>query len=260
MPRVKPETRALVACSGMSTSQSTMWRSLVLIAALFGATSCHDTAEGSPPDERTPRPEHSESTRAWMRTHFVEGIGIRDALVRGELEEARAGLRRLSLDPGPPEAPPSWAPRIVELRASAREAARATDLPLTARAFARLATDCAGCHEAADANIELETLESPEARDPPGMMQRHQWATERMWEGLVVPDADRFRDGATVLADSPLHPLELVVGSSPPVEVVRLAEQTRLIAGRAARAQLPSSRASHYGQLLSTCAACHGQQ
>jgi len=192
-----------------------------------------------------------------MRSHYLSGRETRDALVRGDLEDARARFQRLSREPGPSDAPPSWEPRLEAMRQAAREAVGAQDLPEATRAFAQVAMRCAECHSALGVTAELESIPLPEGESPPAQMVRHQWAAEQMWQGLIGPDPERYRQGAAILAEAPLHPLELQVGTSPPLAVVQAAERARELAGRASRAD--ADEAVLYGELLATCAACHGQ-
>lgn len=225
----------------------------LVLALLLG--SCGGSGEQAPSGGN---PIGAE-TAAWMRSHYLDGRAIRDALVRGELDDGRSRLTRLANEAGPSDAPPSWEPRIDALRTAARQASTAADLPQATSAFAQLATQCAGCHSAMDATIEFEAIPLPEGEEPPAQMQRHAWAAERMWQGLIAPDPARYREGAAVLAEGPLHPLELQVGTAPPMEVVQTAERVRGIAGQASNAESEADRARLYGELLSTCAGCHRQ-
>src|SRR5690606_11612553 len=125
---------------------------------------------------------------------------------------------------------------------------------------AAVASQCAACHEATGAEPSFDSPAlPPAASDAPAPMQRHQFAAEQMWQGPVGPAPLRYRAGARGLAEAPPHPADLAVGQAPPAEVVPLSERVRDIAGRASRAEAQESRAALYGELLATCAACHGQ-
>jgi len=229
------------------------WILPALLAASCLTSGC--VSNGQAPRADSPGQETAE----WMRSHFLEGRAVRNALVRGELEDARTRLTQVAAEAGPVDAPPSWEPRLEAVRIAARDASQAEGLPQATRAFAALATRCADCHEATDARIEFEGLAVPQGEEPPVQMERHQWAAERMWEGLIAPDAARYREGARVLAEAALHPLELRAGTAPPLEVVQVAERARGVAGQASRAESQADRAALYGELLGTCAGCHGQ-
>jgi cytochrome c553 len=221
---------------------------LLLNACGGGAPPAPEQANGAP-DQRT-----------WMRTHFEEGQAIRDAVVQGELDDARARLARLGAAPGPRDAPASWAAHLGALQSTAQRGGQAQGRDELAATVGSMAVVCGDCHAAVGAQVPLPSVAPPAADDTPAQMRRHHWAAERMWEGLVAPAPDRYRDGASVLASAPMHPSELVVGASPPLEVVALAERARSLAGEATGAESPADRGRIYGQLLATCASCHGQQ
>lgn len=232
-----------------------MWMRPLLLVTLL-TVGCGGAAPADPHPSSSPRPD----VATWMRTHYVEGRGIRDALVRGEPDEARDRLVRVTRLPSPRGAPASWEPPIEALRASASRATEAEDLPALSGALSELAARCAACHVATDAAVTFDSPNLPAAsEDAPAPMQHHQWAAERMWQGLVAPDPTRYREAAAALAEAPLHSAEVVVGQAPPLEVVRIAERARDVAGRASRAETEEERAALYGELVATCAGCHGQ-
>lgn len=213
---------------------------------------------GGSPAEIEPAAAGALSQRAWMRAHFAEGAAIRDAVVQGQHEHARAGLARLAAEPDPRDAPAAWRPHLAALRAVAQRGARTTDLEQAGAVVGSMAVVCGDCHAAVDARVPVAP--EPEGEEVPEPMRRHHFAAQRMWEGLVVPSPAHFVDGARVLAAAPLHPLELVVGDAPPLEVVHTAERVRDLAGRASRADTAQERGQRYGELLARCAGCHTQQ
>lgn len=233
---------------------------LIALAAVGCGGAGAEPATAPPPEPAPAASAEQPALEEWMRTHFVEGRGIRDALVRGELPSAKARLADLGRQPSPADVPAEWEPHLESLRGAAGDAAEAEALAAVAVGFARFAAQCADCHRAADAAPSFASPDlAPAEGDAPAPMERHQWAAEAMWQGLVAPAPDRYRQGAEVLAAAPLHPAELVVGDAPPLDVVQAAEQARDVAGRASRAETDDARAELYGELLATCAGCHGQ-
>jgi cytochrome c553 len=213
---------------------------------------------GSPPASE--QASLGPGTRAWMQAHFQEGVAVRNAVVQDNLEEARGRFQHLAAQPGPRDAPAAWSAHLTALQAAARGGARASTMDEAAAAVGSMAIVCGDCHRSVGADVTLPATEPPGEDEPPAQMQRHIWAAERMWEGLVAPAPARYAEGASVLAQAPMHPAELRVGASPPLEVVALAERARSLAGDASRADTTLERGRLYGQLLSTCASCHGQQ
>lgn len=221
---------------------------IIAIAGLLAA--CGSSA--STPDEP------AAVDVGWMRSHARDARAIRDAVVQGDLPGAHVGLAALAADAGPAGAPAAWRPRLDALRAGARRASLAEDVPGTAVELARLSRECGECHAESGAAPSWPD-EGEVGAETPAPMARHRWAADRMWEGLVGPAPERYRRGAEALADAPLHDGELLVGTSSPVEVVELAGRVRRIAGQAAVEEQPGARATLYGELLATCASCHRQ-
>jgi hypothetical protein len=88
-------------------------------------------------------------------------------------------------------------------------------------------------------------------------MQRHQWAAERLWDGLVVPSDEAWQAGALALSEAPLAPQELTPGKSPVPKVGEMEQMVHALARQALDADRAEVRAHVYGQVLAACAACH---
>jgi hypothetical protein len=88
-------------------------------------------------------------------------------------------------------------------------------------------------------------------------MRRHQWAAERLWDGLVVPSDEAWKWGATSLSEAPLAPEQLTPGKSPVPKVGELAQAVHAIARQATEVERVDVRADLYGDVLATCAECH---
>jgi hypothetical protein len=85
-------------------------------------------------------------------------------------------------------------------------------------------------------------------------MARHQWAADRLWEGMVGAADESWQAGLDVLARAPLP------SPSPSADQVVLATRLQRLAEHA-RATLPTEgldqRAATYGEILVVCAGCH---
>ena len=89
-------------------------------------------------------------------------------------------------------------------------------------------------------------------------MQRHRWAADRMWAGLVTDSEEAYTAGARVLHEDALHEGEMPGHEAQPDG--RLAAITGLVHQLGADAEAAEdwdTRANVYGRLLATCAACH---
>ena len=77
-------------------------------------------------------------------------------------------------------------------------------------------------------------------------MARHAWAADRLWEGVIAGDTDRWRRGLAVLAERPF--------GAPPSKLQAIAE-----AQLASYATELAPRAAAYGTILLECATCHSR-
>ncbi len=86
-------------------------------------------------------------------------------------------------------------------------------------------------------------------------MSRHQWAADRLWEGVVGGANKPWRAGLDVLVATPLPYSSLT-------DAPALAAQLQALAHTAIDEQIDltdpvSERARMYGEMLVTCAGCH---
>ncbi len=127
-----------------------------------------------------------------------------------------------------------------------------TDVLPVARAFGRIGTACASCHTelGADVRFPIE-LPPPTSPNVVEQMRRHAWAAERLWEGLAGPSNASWTAGAAALIGMPVD-----FGDNE--RAIRLVARLQDLAAQARAAVTPERRADVYGDLLETCALCHG--
>ncbi len=224
----------------------------LLLIALFAA--CQAASAQEPPPEK--RFEHDMIVRFHMHENFDLVRAIEKLLVRGNLVEGQRLAASIARAPDEPGMQP-WATQAARVRERANAVATAPSVDEALRAEARLADACAGCHQ--DAGVV------PEFRSPPTLpadkptvearMARHLWAADRLWEGIVGDSNESWSAGLDVLAATPL-PWSKVEGDREVLgkQLQKLAEDSRRIRGTTDRAE----RARAYGEILVTCAACHG--
>ena len=225
-----------------------MTRPIVMVLTCLPLWACRPSAApppASPPTVTDPQ-LHSR-----MQKHFLDAAAVKDAVIDGDLEAIRAKARWVveHEDPGLYET--SWRPHVVRLVETADSVREAPDVPAAAVRTAQLAANCGRCHLAVRAEPAL-----PDA-PPPGeaIMARHQWAADRMWQGIVGPDEDAWRDGTSSFAMAPGCGVDPDEPLSDYMSV--LCEQLHGLARRAAGADDVDARAVVYGDFLTTCAGCH---
>jgi cytochrome c553 len=194
---------------------------------------------------------------ARMREHDTRAAALRDAVVRGDLTSVRREAKVLAAlrTEGVIEAP--WRKQLAAMNAAAARVADAGDLADASRDLAGLAKTCGDCH-ATLGGPQTVVGEVPE-RVPGDVprMRRHQWAAERLWDGLVGPSARAWRTGARVLLEAPLEPEVMIPNKSPGPAIGPLASSVHELGRKARVVEAAGDRVAIYGELLVTCSACH---
>jgi hypothetical protein len=191
-----------------------------------------------------------------MRAHFAAVSDLQRALARGDLDKAKADARWIVAHEEPNQLA-EWASYVAELKGAASEVVAAPDVPTAAGLVSRLGRACSRCHEQTAAVVTFAWDEPPVAGpDLASQMRRHQWSASRLWEGLVGPADDVWKQGARTLATTQLD-MAAAAGSTPRGDVAALAARVRTLATKAAGLEEQDDRAALYGELLSTCAGCH---
>jgi mono/diheme cytochrome c family protein len=231
----------VVACTSRATADPTP-------ASGSGAAGS-GSATRAPPSERF---EHDMMVRFHMHENFGVVRAIERLLLRGKLEEARDLARAISIAPDEPGLG-TWSEQAIRVRDQASVLATAKTVDDACAAEAKLASECAGCHVATGAMPEFGSPPRPPPDRPTvdARMARHLWASDRLWEGMVGMADDSWRAGLDVLAATPLPASEL--GAEREV----LARKLQRLADRGRKAKADQERATLYGDMLATCAACH---
>lgn len=196
----------------------------------------------------------------FMNSHFVIITWARDAVINGSLEALREPLYTMADFDYKPVAPGGWMEKIAAIQATARITAEAESLAMAAAGVATMARQCGDCHTAE----RHKPYFGPDirARRPvePGSLQermeRHIWATDRMWEGLTAPSEDAWNAGAAALANLPVDK----AAARLPEEYVAQLRTLRELGAAAVHADTRADRANVFGAMLASCATCHADE
>lgn len=232
----------------------------------LGLTACRSQAEPPSLPERPPAAAKGgglgpieaveRATTVQMPSHFADVLAVHDALVEGALPRAHVAAKHL-LTEQPDTMLADWAPHLFALRAAAGRVVDAQSLERAAIASAELATTCADCHVALGAHPRPAVAELPALDgDPAAQMQRHAWAFERLWEGLVLPSSESWQRGCDAFVELPACD-DGPSSERDPDAIRRAREQTAALEAEARAATTPEARASVYARMLPTCSACH---
>lgn len=238
----------------MSLANRTAWLSLVV---LLGCGS-RDAAAPAP---TVPSPTPGAPDRVFhMQRSFWTALHARDALIDGDLDQARRSAKVLAKEDFGKAFPASWNHWVAQMQQAADDLALAGTLDEASASLGAIGVACGNCHWAHRAGPG-DARETPIPWDDPPdgvveRMQRHQSGAEQMWAGLIVPSEDDWRTGTRTLTRAPLEAPERdgrPIGSEAHAQIGRI----RDIATRARTASTYEARGEIYGELISTCAHCH---
>jgi hypothetical protein len=232
-------------------------RSLVLLAlAACSPPSRANTDQAQPEAPKPVQLERPEVVQFQMRTQLSDLRAVESHLIAGKLEDAQASafmLTKPSQDPGLTP----WQPLTDRVVADAKELTTVKSIDDGCRRVARISEACAECH------IKSQTTPVfPEAAPAPGddgsdlsRIARHQWAVDRLWEGMVAGTDGPWVSGLEVLATSPMPVTTL---PSAPGVASRLQQQANeAIASHREQTETLDTRTTMYGEMLITCSGCH---
>lgn len=225
----------------------TLFFSLALSIVLFGNEGTVEAADRRKPTEGEMVP--------LMERHYQAAISSHDALIQGDLEKVRGRLARIVKEELPSSAPESWKPHHARLHEAARRASGISSLKSGGSVMGDVAETCGACHTALGAGNIYYWPAPPEGDDKfETVMRTHQWATERLWEGVTGPLKEAWPRGAEALADIRLFE---DLGDAIKDSLREREDKLRALGRKAKAAKGLHERAIIYGQLLTTCAGCH---
>lgn len=243
-------------CAPRRTGMAPVMRALFIAAIL--ATSCgrSDAGRDDPP-RQPPEParfDHPAMVGFHMRRQLDDLRKVERLLIAGKLADAReraAPLIQTAPDPGMAR----WQREVDDVTEAARALVGAPSIDEACRREARLAGTCASCHLSTQAppRFAVPVVFPPDEPTLAARMARHQWAADRLWEGVVGPSEPRWRSGLDVLANTPLPFPRLT-------DAPQLASQLQAFARTAIAQGATDSledRTHRYGEMLVMCAACH---
>jgi hypothetical protein len=226
---------------------------LLTVLACDGETSRTAAPPTPAPVPATPAPPplptpHPEEVRGHMHAHFARASDAAVALLRGELSDARVALTQLATDRPPAGWPLEKHEAVTAMQEAARRGAAAETLKPVAEALGDVLVACGSCHATASGGPLYPpddlTLSTDDVRDH---MQRHLWAMDRLWEGMVQPRELSWTMGLQVLAFDP--PITDPEWDETDQAALRRLHDLSTATGL--------SHGTHYGRLLAECGACH---
>ena len=204
--------------------------------------------------------EEETAAAAHMHDHLTYITTIKAFIIMGRLEGTRQPANWLATHERLADLPASFQPFVEFMRSSARQVEKAEDLGTAAAAVSLMAQNCGNCHMASRLNLEFGYDALPaQWSDSETHMQRHQWAMDRLWEGLIGPSDTAWTRGTNMLAEEPLHAADVSdnVSAKEAQALENIARQVHELGAEGAGLTTLNDRSQVYGRILSLCADCH---
>lgn len=195
------------------------------------------------------------ATADHMHEHYDAVLSIQAAVIAGALEDTREPAKWLLEHETPAGLPAGSAEYVEAMRKAAGDVLAASDLATAATATSQLGVACGSCHTANEVTVEFEPASQPsyDEKTRPHM-QRHQWAADRMWEGLIGPSDYAWSRGGNLLFESPIRDVD---HAGEDAEWKGMARRIHQLAANATTVHEIDKKAAIYAEFLANCAACH---
>ena len=229
---------------------------LMILSVAFAVSACGGSTP--PPAEQaaaTAPAQPSADTAARMAGHFGKVRELEEAVIRGDLEAAKAAAQWIAEHQDAAGLPAGTESYVTTTRNAARAVAASSSLGNAGLAAAFAVAACGECHATAKVTPKMPEVTAPAAR--PGTaahMLEHQYAVDLMYRGMVGPSDTLWKQGAEALKGAALTDKDLTKASK---EIVAFEKRVHEIAGRAAQAADAGSKIAIYGELVGGCASCH---
>ncbi|NNM21241.1 MAG: hypothetical protein HKO55_08230 [Gammaproteobacteria bacterium] len=195
---------------------------------------------------------------ARMHDYLAAVSQIKDAIIRGDLPGTHEPARWLAEHAAPEETPAGWHSHVEGVRVAARSMLTAKDFRAAAMLVTEMADTCGACHEGNRVTNNFAVPPAPgDELAAVAHMQRHGWAADRMWEGLIGPSDVAWQQGTELLLETPLAAHEMGTDDNGAFRIRRWAMRVHELAADGRLAEDPGQRADIYAELLTICAACH---
>lgn len=194
-----------------------------------------------------------EMIRLHMGEHLARALSAYNAVVMGDLTQARADLSWMSDHHEPDPVVDASAAGVAALHTAARDGLKGSTAQDYGVAVGRMGAACGSCHTTAAAGLSPMIASKPQGADHKNLGT---WAVSSMWTGLVSNSAETWTTAAGGLTGLPTALSGYGVSASTPGAESALATLTTQ-SKTAANAQDRNARAEAYGKVIGACGSCH---
>ena len=224
----------------------------LLLLALFGL-------EPRPAAAPVASEAQLSAVAAHMHEHLAQISAIKSAIISGRLVDAREPATWLAEHETATGLPAEFEKYVSEMRSHALQVLVAPDLASAAESVSHMAKTCGNCHLVNSVSVQFGYDRRPreDLEDVIAHMQRHQWATDRLWEGLIGPSDAAWNKGTDMLIDAPLLPSDVATATEDAAAISRIARRIHALGGIGTETSTPDERSTLYAEVLGLCAGCH---
>jgi hypothetical protein len=234
------------------TLQTNLWLALILVLTLAAIAFRPSLAQEISDDDDRTVADH-------MHEHLTRIGTIKAAIVAGQLAGVREPATWLADHETVAGLPPDFESYVAQMRSYARHVIEAEDLVSAAESVSKMAKTCGNCHlvNAVELEFGYDSAPREDIEDVVTHMQRHQWAADRLWEGLIGPSDVAWSRGADMLIDVPLASDDVTTTTEHHAEISKIARRIHALGGIGTETVTPDARSDLYGEVLGLCAKCH---
>jgi hypothetical protein len=194
-----------------------------------------------------------------MHEHLSRVTTMQEAVIRGDMEAAVEPARWIADHQETAGLPAGQEAVLADMKKQAAVVAEAKDFKNAATATAMVISYCGKCHDAAKVTAAIPEAPKPTAEGAVAAhMVEHQWATDLLYQGLVIPSEERWQKGLAAMAGAPLAEKDLPKDAKLTKEIAALEKKVHEMAGKAKTATDIGTKVAFYGEYIGGCAGCHG--
>jgi len=227
---------------------------ILALAVVVGACG----APQPPAEQAKPARPAADVSKA-MHDNLDRVTVMHAAVLRGDLEAAVEPAKWLAERQPTTGLPAGMESILADMKQQASVVAGATDPKHAATATAMVVSYCGTCHKAAQYTPDIpEPVKPVAAGGLSASMLEHQWATDLLYQGLVIPSEERWQKGLSAMVVSPLAEKDLPKDAALKKEILAAQKKIQDLAGQAKLASDLGTKVAYYGEYIGGCAGCHG--
>ena len=169
-----------------------------------------------------------------MHEHLARVTTMQEAVIRGDIEAAVEPARWIADHQPTAGLPIGQEAVLADMKKQAAVVAEAKDFKNAATATAMVISYCGTCHAAAKITAAIPEAPKPVAEPAVAAhMMEHQWATDLLYQGLVMPSEERWQKGLAAMQGTPLTEKDLPKDAKLTKDIVALEKKVHEMADKA---------------------------